>query len=99
MVNRRSGGYTLVEVMCAFAVLSVLFSTVFMGEGNQLRAVNHSFQESAARQLAAASLGFHTAFVGRPSEYGPHQSKDFAAEHDFDLVADSFTDLAERLEC
>ncbi len=49
--------------------------------------------------LVAASLGFHTAFVARPREYGPHQTKDLAAEHDFDLVADSFTELAERLGC
>jgi 2-haloacid dehalogenase len=47
----------------------------------------------------AASLGFRTAFVGRPTEYGPHQSKDFAAEHDFDVIADSFIDLADHLGC
>ena len=49
--------------------------------------------------LAARALGFHTAFVGRPTEYGPKQSKDLKAEHDFDVVADSFVDLADKLGC
>lgn len=49
--------------------------------------------------LVAGGLGFRTAFVGRPTEYGPHQTKDFAAEHPFDLVADSFIGLAHSLGC
>ena len=47
--------------------------------------------------VAAASLGFRTAFVRRPSEYGPGQSKDIRAEHDFDVVAEDFIELAAAL--
>jgi hypothetical protein len=37
-------------------------------------------------------LTFSTAFV-----YGPLQSRDFKADHDFDIVARDFNDLADRL--
>jgi len=47
--------------------------------------------------VAAARNGLATGFVARPTEYGPHQSKDFEAEHAFDVVAASFEDLATRL--
>ena len=46
---------------------------------------------------AAAALGFRTAFVRRPAEHGPGQSRDLRAEHDFDIVADDFVKLAEAL--
>ncbi|NIM29182.1 MAG: haloacid dehalogenase type II [Gammaproteobacteria bacterium] len=49
--------------------------------------------------VAAGTLGFRTAFVPRPSEYGPDQKTDLEAEHEFDLVAASFVDLAEQLGC
>ncbi len=49
--------------------------------------------------VAASRLGFRTAFVARPTEYGPHQKGDFEAEHDFDVIAKSFTDLADTLAC
>ena len=45
----------------------------------------------------AASHGMRTAFVARPTEYGPHQDRDFEAEHDFDFIADDFVDLAAKL--
>jgi len=47
--------------------------------------------------VAAARQGLHTGFVARPSEYGPHQKHDFKAEHDFDVVAEDFLELAERM--
>ncbi len=47
--------------------------------------------------LAAQRLGFKTAFIGRPTEYGPHQTKDFAPEGDFTLVAADLVDLSYRL--
>lgn len=47
----------------------------------------------------AAAVGFRTAFVCRPTEYGPHQSKDLAAEETWDFIADSMTGLADRLGC
>ncbi|MCH9675400.1 MAG: haloacid dehalogenase type II [Gammaproteobacteria bacterium] len=46
--------------------------------------------------VAAANSGLRTAFVGRPTEYGPHQTEDFKAEHGFDVVVDSMTALAEH---
>lgn len=49
--------------------------------------------------VAAAALGFRTAFVPRPTEYGPDQQTDLQAEHDFDVVGESFIDLAEQLGC
>jgi len=48
---------------------------------------------------AAASAGLATGFVARPGEYGPHQKRDFKAERDWDVVADSFIDLADAMGC
>ena len=48
---------------------------------------------------AAASFGLRTAFVARPTEYGPHQKVDFKAERDWDVIADSFTGVADRMGC
>ena len=47
----------------------------------------------------ARSHGMRTAFVGRPTEYGPGQTKDQKAEHQFDFVAKDFLDLADQLGC
>ena len=48
---------------------------------------------------AAAAQGYATAFVARPTEYGPRQMKDFKAERDWDVVTDSFLGLADALGC
>jgi 2-haloacid dehalogenase len=48
---------------------------------------------------AAANCGLATAFVARPKEYGPHQKRDFKAEREWDVVADSFVDLAKAMGC
>jgi 2-haloacid dehalogenase len=48
---------------------------------------------------AAAAAGLRTAFVARPQEYGPHQSRDFKAERDWDEIAPSFTALADAMGC
>jgi 2-haloacid dehalogenase len=48
---------------------------------------------------AAASCGLATGFVARPTEYGPHQKRDFKAERDWDVVTDSFIGLAEAMGC
>lgn len=48
---------------------------------------------------AAAASGLATAFVARPTEYGPHQKADFKAERDWDVVADSFLGVAEAMGC
>lgn len=49
--------------------------------------------------VAAAACGLRTAFVARPTEYGPNQTKDVKAEHDFDYIATDFEDLASQLGC
>ncbi|WP_157272255.1 haloacid dehalogenase type II [Azohydromonas aeria] len=46
---------------------------------------------------AAHALGLRTGFVARPTEYGPGQERDLAAEQDWDVVASDFSDLAQRL--
>lgn len=48
--------------------------------------------------VAAAGCGLQTAFVPRPTEYGPGQTSDLAPEHEFDLVVSDFLDLARQLE-
>jgi 2-haloacid dehalogenase len=48
---------------------------------------------------AARRCGFRTAFVARPTEYGPAQAKDLVAEQEWDFVARDFGDLADRLGC
>ena len=48
---------------------------------------------------AAQKLGLKTAFVARPTEYGPLQKYDFEAKGDWDVVVKDFGDLATRLGC
>ena len=48
---------------------------------------------------AAAACGLRTAFVARPTEYGPHQKRDFQADHEWDVVTDSFIGLAKAMGC
>ncbi len=48
---------------------------------------------------AARTLGYRTAFISRPSEYGPNQDKDRKAESDWDIVTDSMNGVADALEC
>jgi 2-haloacid dehalogenase len=48
---------------------------------------------------AAAAVGLRTAFVARPTEHGPGQQSDLKPARDWDVVADSFVDLAARLGC
>jgi 2-haloacid dehalogenase len=49
--------------------------------------------------IAAGALGLRTAFVVRPTEYGPGQTRDLGPERPFDVVASSFLELADRLGC
>lgn len=48
---------------------------------------------------AAAAAGLRTAFVARPTEYGPNQKVDFKADRDWDVVSDSFTGIASVMGC
>lgn len=47
---------------------------------------------------AAADAGLQTAFIPRPSEHGPGQTKDLAAEGDWSYVAKDLVDLAGQIE-
>jgi len=46
---------------------------------------------------AAQVLGFRTAFVRRPLEYGPEGRPDLEPDPAFDIIASDFHDLAEKL--
>jgi 2-haloacid dehalogenase len=46
---------------------------------------------------AARSHGLRTAFIARPTEYGPHQSRDFGPESDWDYAVGSIDALADAL--
>ena len=48
---------------------------------------------------AARDCGMRTAYVNRPTEYGPHQKTDFHATSDWDQVAESMVELADQLGC
>lgn len=49
---------------------------------------------------AAKAQGLATAFVPRPTEHGPGQGTDLAADPAcVDVAAESFVDLAARLGC
>src|SRR3954470_15059059 len=46
---------------------------------------------------AASAVGLRTAFVLRPTEHGPAQTTDLAAEEAWDVVARDFNELADAL--
>ena len=48
---------------------------------------------------AARSLGFKTAYINRPYEYGDGQINDLKAEEDWDITAEYMTDIADELGC
>lgn len=48
---------------------------------------------------AAQKHGLKTAFVARPTEYGPLQTRDFEADGDWDIVAGDFGEVATRMGC
>jgi 2-haloacid dehalogenase len=64
-----------------------------LAPGEVMMAAAHNYDLAAAR-----ALGLRTAFFPRPTEYGPHQTKDFAADSDWDVVASDILDLAVRME-
>ena len=75
---------------------------VYLGAARLLRLSPSDLMMVAAHNSdleAAQQLGLKTAFVARPTEYGPHQTKDLAAEGDWDVVARDFGELADRLGC
>jgi len=48
---------------------------------------------------AASDVGYRTAFMVRPTEYGPEQTTDKAASKPWDVVTDSMLGLADALGC
>jgi len=46
---------------------------------------------------ASAALGFRTAYVPRPTEFGPDVERDLTPDPDFDLVAVDFNDMSAQL--
>jgi 2-haloacid dehalogenase len=57
-----------------------------------MMAAAHNYDLKAAR-----GLGLRTAFMPRPTEYGPGQTTDLAPEEAWDIVADDLVDLAGKL--
>jgi 2-haloacid dehalogenase len=57
-----------------------------------MMAAAHNYDLAAAR-----ALGLKTGFFARPTEYGPHQTKDLRAESDWDVVAKDIEDLATQM--
>jgi len=49
--------------------------------------------------VAARACGLHTAFIRRPTEYGPEQKTDLLPAQDWDIVANSLSELAAMLDC
>jgi 2-haloacid dehalogenase len=45
----------------------------------------------------ARAVGMHTAFVARPTEYGPRQDRDLAPSAGVDVAASDLVELADRL--
>ncbi len=48
---------------------------------------------------AARALGFKTALVFRKTEHGPDQKTDLTAKENWDVITDSFENLATALKC
>lgn len=56
-------------------------------------AAAHAYDVDGARRA-----GMRTAYIFRPNEFGPGKAEDPGDTSRFDIVADGFTELAERLE-
>eukprot|EP01037_Dinobryon_pediforme_P005245 gene5246-5297_t len=57
-----------------------------------MMAAAHNYDLAAAR-----ALGMKTGFFARPTEYGPGQTKDVAAESDWTVIARDIVDLADQM--
>ena len=62
------------------------------GEVMMVAAHNHDLK-------AAQRLGLRTAFVARPTEYGPLQKYDFEAKDNWEVVAKDFGGIADQMGC
>ena len=63
-----------------------------LAPGEVMMAAAHNDDLAAARKC-----GLMTAFFPRPTEYGPHQSRDFEANTDWDVIAADIEDMARLL--
>jgi 2-haloacid dehalogenase len=63
-----------------------------LAPGEVMMAAAHNGDLAHAREC-----GLMTAFWPRPTEYGPHQKRDYTAEQDWDVVAKDIEDLAAQL--
>ncbi len=74
----------------------------YVGTAEYLGLAPHELMLVAAHNgdlKAASGFGLRTAFVPRPTEYGPGQTKDLAPDGAWDVVAKDFVDLAGQLGC
>ena len=65
-----------------------------LAPGDVMMAAAHNGDLAAARKC-----GLKTAFFPRPTEYGPHQKRDFGPDQAWDVVAADIEDLATRMGC
>jgi 2-haloacid dehalogenase len=75
-------------------------ATVYLGAAELLARPPEKVMLVAAHNYdlaAARSHGFATAFVARPTEYGPRQKKDFGPEDAWDFTAGSLEELAQKM--
>ena len=64
-----------------------------LAPGEVMMAAAHNGDLAAAR-----ACGLKTCFFPRPTEYGPHQMRDFSADADWDVVARDIVDLADKMK-
>lgn len=76
------------------AVYRMAATYLGLGPAEIMMVASHKYDIRAAGQL-----GFKTAFVARPLEFGPGGSADVTYEDEFDVNAADFLDLAEQLGC
>ena len=60
--------------------------------GEVMMAAAHNYDLQAARDA-----GLKTCFFARPTEYGPLQRRDFAADSDWDIIAADIEDVARQM--
>ncbi len=63
-----------------------------LAPGEVMMAAAHNRDLQAAR-----NVGLKTCFFARPTEYGPLQTRDLAAESDWDVIAADIEDVATRM--
>ena len=65
-----------------------------LNPGEVMMAASHNDDLEAAR-----TNGMATAYINRPYEYGPDQTKDFGADEDWDVIADTIIGVANEMGC